>query len=71
MSPEALWRLPHGPSADYYAIGVLVHEIMFRMRPYRGTTKSELKETILKKEASIDSSEVPPGWSKEAVDFIN
>jgi serine/threonine protein kinase len=71
MSPEALWRLPHGPSTDFYALGVLLHEIIFRVRPYRGTTKSELKEVILQKEAFIDSTDTPKGWSKDAIDFVN
>lgn len=36
MSPEAMCRLPHGPVSDFFAIGVIVYEMMFRRRPYGG-----------------------------------
>ena len=36
MSPEALFRLNHGPASDFFAIGVIIYEIMFRRRPYTG-----------------------------------
>lgn len=40
MAPEAMCRLPHGKVADYFAIGVIVYEMMFRRRPYGGANKN-------------------------------
>jgi len=59
MSPEAMWRLPHGPNSDFFAIGVIVHEIVFRKRPYFGTNKQELKKKILECEVRVDSQDIP------------
>lgn len=39
MSPEAMCKLPHGPVSDYFAVGVIVYEMMYRRRPYSGATK--------------------------------
>jgi serine/threonine protein kinase len=39
MSPEAMCKIPHGQAADFYSIGVLIYELMFRKRPYTGATK--------------------------------
>jgi len=39
MSPEALCQLPQSYTTDFFAIGVLVHELMFRKRPYIGKNK--------------------------------
>ncbi len=36
MSPEAMCRLPHGPVSDFFAVGVICYEMMFRRRPYGG-----------------------------------
>ena len=39
MAPEAMCKLPHGPAADIFAVGVIVFENMFRHRPYGGQNK--------------------------------
>ena len=39
MSPETMCKLPHGPTADFFAIGVIVYEMMYRKRPYGGASK--------------------------------
>lgn len=36
MAPEAMCKLPHGPTADFFALGVIVYEMMYRRRPYGG-----------------------------------
>ena len=40
MAPEVMCRLKHGKTVDYYAIGVMVYEMMFRRRPYSGADKN-------------------------------
>lgn len=49
MSPEAMCRMPHTFVSDFFAIGVIVYELMMKHRPYGGITKNELKESILAK----------------------
>lgn len=40
-------------------------------RPYNGTNRKEIKDNIVARQAKVEEFEVPPGWSLEAVDFIN
>ena len=56
---------------DYFALGVLAYEFMLGRRPYLGRSRKEIRDTILAKRVQIKKSEIPPGWSLEAADFIN
>ena len=47
MSPEAMCKLPHGPVSDFFAIGIIVYEMMFRKRPYNGANKQIIRDNIL------------------------
>jgi serine/threonine protein kinase len=49
MAPETLCRMPHGYTSDFFAIGVIVYEMMFRRRPYSGTNKNQIRDNILAK----------------------
>ena len=49
MSPEAMCKLPHGPVSDFFAIGIIVYEMMYRKRPYSGPNKQAIRDTILAK----------------------
>ena len=40
-------------------------------RPYNGKGRREIRDMILARQIRIDPNEVPPGWSSDAVDFIN
>lgn len=71
MSPEAMCRLPHGPVSDFFAVGVIVYEMMFRKRPYGGANKQMIRDNILAKQVQIKAHEVPHGWSIPAADFCN
>jgi serine/threonine protein kinase len=44
---------------------------MFGRRPYTGKNKMEIREQIFKHQVAIKRTEIPPGWSIEAADFIN
>lgn len=50
MAPEAMCRLPHSYVADFFAIGVIVYEMMYRRRPYTGGCKNEIRDKILSKQ---------------------
>lgn len=71
MSPEAMCRLPHGPVSDYFALGIIVFEMMFRKRPYTGANKNMIRDSILAKQVQIKANEIPDGWSIPAADFCN
>lgn len=71
MAPEVMCRLNHGVSVDYFAVGVIVYEIMFGVRPYLGKSRKEIREEILAKQVQIKKEDIPSGWSLEASDFVN
>lgn len=71
MAPEVMSKNNHGYTVDYYALGVILYEIMLQRRPYSGKTKKELRDNIYEKQVFITRSQIPEGWSIEAADFIN
>ena len=44
MAPEVIFKQNHSFESDYYALGVICHELMLKKRPYKGRTRKELKE---------------------------
>ena len=52
LSPELLQKKPHGPPADYYAIGIMLYEFLKgrKKRPYEGRTRKDIKEAHQKGE---------------------
>lgn len=71
MAPEVLCRQNHGYSVDYFALGVIVYEIMMGRRPYFGRDRKEIRDQVLSKQAQIRLQDVPKGWSIQAADFVN
>lgn len=59
MSPEAMCKLPHGPVSDYFAVGVIVYEMMYRRRPYSGSSKQAIRDSMLAKQVQIRAHEIP------------
>ena len=70
MAPEVLRHKSHSFAADFFAVGILVYELMLDRRPYVGRRK-EIAEQIMVKQALIKPEEIPRGWSLEAADFAN
>jgi serine/threonine protein kinase len=71
MAPEVMCRQNHGVAVDFYALGVIAHECMLGRRPYNGSTRKEIRDSILEKQVVVRQQEAPAGWSEEAVDFVN
>ena len=61
----------HGVAVDYYAVGVIAYECMLGKRPYQGKDRKEIRDHILSKQVQIKAEELPSGWSREAMLFIN
>ena len=71
MAPEVLCKQNHGFAADYFALGVIVHELILGRRPYSGITRKDVREQVLHQQALLDTAQAGPQWSAEAVDFCN
>lgn len=71
MAPEVMCRQNHSFEVDFYALGVILFELMMGKRPYLGRTRKEIREQILSRQSVIKKSDIPEGWSVEAADFIN
>jgi len=53
MSPECLFGKKQKYYSDFYSLGVVCYEIIFRRKPYYGKNKKELKEQILTKKIHL------------------
>ncbi len=71
MAPEVLCRQNHTYSADYFAVGIIAHELMLRRRPFRGRSRKEIREEVLARQPQVRKQDIPEEWSLEAADFIN
>jgi protein kinase A len=71
MAPEVMCRQNHGIAVDYFALGVILYEIMMGRRPYLGKDRKEIRDQILSRQAKIKQNNMPVGWSFEAIDFVN
>ena len=61
----------HGFAVDYWALGVILYELMFEKRPYAGIYRKEYKDRLCNSCVQIKHGEQPDGWSSESVDIIN
>lgn len=71
MAPEVMCRQNHNTGVDYFALGVILFELMLGRRPYVGRDRKEIRDQILSKQVQIRMADIPPAWSIEAADFIN
>ena len=72
MAPEAIVNKPHDFCVDYFALGVIVYELMMGERPYQGKNRKEIKEQMFTIEIKVDNEDLPDEWNDDNVlDFIN
>ena len=71
MAPELLFTLNHKYDVDYYAMGIIMYEIITGKRPYKGKSKHEIKNQIISHQARIGIMDIPQGWNCDIIDFIN
>lgn len=43
MAPEILCKMPYTFTSDFFAIGVIVYELMMGKRPYDGANRKEIR----------------------------
>ena len=70
MAPEILIKQRYTFTADYFAIGVILYELMLLSRPYFGNRKN-IRNQMKEDEKQISINEVPSGWNIEVCDLIN
>lgn len=71
MAPEVMLRQNHKFTVDYFAVGVICYEFMTGRRPYNGKTRRDIREQMLSKQVLLTRRDLPPNWSREALDFTN
>ena len=72
MAPEAITNKPHDFAVDYFALGVIVYELMMGERPYQGKNRKEIREQMFSIEIKLDNDDLPDDWADEnIIDFIN
>ncbi|CAG9315104.1 unnamed protein product [Blepharisma stoltei] len=71
MAPEVMCSKNHGIAVDYYALGVIIYELMKGKRPYIGKNRKEIKMQMLSSQVQLKKSDLPSGWSIESADFVN
>lgn len=70
-APEIMCRQNHTFSVDYFALGVIVYELMLGKRPYHGRSRKEIRDDVLARQVQIKKHEIPDNWSIESADFVN
>ena len=71
MAPETIINQPHNFSVDYFALGVMLYELMLGERPYQGKDRKIIKEAMFNIEINLDEDDLPNGWDINVIDLIN
>lgn len=71
MAPEVVNAQPHGLAVDFWALGVILYELMNGKRPYSGVHRKEYKENLSTHNVQIKPGEQPKGWSNDSADIVN
>ena len=71
MAPEVILVQNHSFPSDFFALGVIGYEFMIGKRPYLGVGRKEIKQLIIAKQARLMEGDIPNGWSKQSMEFIN
>jgi serine/threonine protein kinase len=66
-----MFRKNHSYSVDFFAIGVIVYELMMGRRPYVGKNRREIRDQMISKQAYVSRRDLPLTWTVEAANFVN
>jgi len=56
MAPEVMTKQNHSYEVDFYALGVIMYELMMGKRPYVGRDRKSIREQILARQTAIKKS---------------
>ncbi|MEM9455349.1 MAG: protein kinase [Myxococcota bacterium] len=62
MAPEQAVGLPAGPTADLYAVGVMLYECLTGRLPIEGAASEVLAEKLLRLDVDAALAPLPPRW---------
>jgi len=71
MAPEVLNKQNWEYTVDFYALGVILYEIIMNKKPYKGKTRNILRDQVNNSSAKIEPKELPKDWSESARDLTN
>ena len=71
MSPEVMCSINHNFSVDFFALGVILFELIFGKRPYHGKNKKEIKNDILSRAIKLNKNDIPYNWNFLVCDLVN
>lgn len=53
MAPEVIERKGHNCSVDYWALGILIYELMAGRSPFRGRSAADVLERIREQDGEV------------------
>ena len=71
IAPEALTKDHYGFHSDFFAVGVILYELIMRKRPYPGKDNAQVKDFVLCKQVQLRKSQIRGKWTPECIDFVN
>ena len=71
MAPEVLIKKPHSFEVDFYALGIIIYELVYGKRPYNGKSRKEIRDQVISCEVKLKKSNLPINWDENLIEFIN
>lgn len=71
MSPEVILRQNHGYESDFFALGVIIYELVVGRRPYTGTSRQEIRDQMVMKQARLQVEQIPKYFDLKILDLVN
>ena len=72
MAPETIINKPYDFCADYFALGVILYELMKGERPFKGKDRKEIKDNMFTIKINLDKDDIPEDWhDMNVINLIN
>ena len=76
LSPEIISKKNQTFICDYFAVGIVLYELIFLKKPFTGKNNQEIADNILHKNIKLEKNKLPnlfinSSSANELVDFIN
>ena len=76
LSPEIILKKNQTFVCDYFALGIILYELIFLKRPFNGKNKQEIADNILHIKIKLKKNDLPNTFSEsqsanELIDFLN
>ncbi|XP_078432946.1 putative serine/threonine protein kinase IRE [Wolffia australiana] len=69
LAPEILLGMPHGPTADWWSVGIILYELLVGIPPFNADHPQKIFDNIMNRKIVWPS--IPDEMSHEAYDLIN